>query len=236
MARASRPVALISGVAAGLGASLADAFAAAGYDIIGLARSNRAAAEIAALVAKQGGSYLHHSCDITQPIQVATALQRDAKRIAVAVHNAQALLIKPFGEISPDEFEEVWRVGCFGAMVVAQAVLPAMAARGHGVLIFTGATAAIRGGAKFTAFASAKFALRGLAQALAREYGASGIHVAHVVLDGLVEGPQTDRRFGPAPSARFKPDEVAQTYLQLASQPPSAWTQEIDLRPSAERY
>jgi len=236
MARASRPVALISGVAAGLGASLAGAFAAAGYDIIGLARSNRAAAEITALVAKQGGSYLHHSCDITQPAQVAANLQTDAERIAVAVHNAQALLIKPFGEISPDEFEDVWRVGCFGAMIVARAVLPAMAARSRGVLIFTGATAALRGGAKFTAFASAKFALRGLVQALAREYGPSGIHVAHVVLDGLVEGPQTDRRFGPATSARFKPDDIAQVYLQLASQPPSAWTQEIDLRPSAERF
>jgi NAD(P)-dependent dehydrogenase (short-subunit alcohol dehydrogenase family) len=121
-------------------------------------------------------------------------------------------------------------------MVVARAVLPAMATRGGGVLIFTGATAALRGGAKFTAFASAKFALRGLAQALAREYGATGVHVAHVVLDGLVEGPQTDRRFGPATGARFKPDDVAQIYLQLASQPPSAWTQEIDLRPSAERF
>ena len=204
MAGSSRPVALISGVAAGLGASLAGAFAAAGYDITGLARSDRAAAEVAALVAKQGGTYAHHSCDITQPAQVIAALQLNAERIAVAVHNAQSLLIKPFSEISPEEFDQVWRVGCFGAMVVAQAVLPAMAARGRGVLVFTGATAALRGGAKFTAFASAKFALRGLAQALAREYGASGIHVAHVVLDGLVEGPQTDRRFGPATGARIQ--------------------------------
>jgi NAD(P)-dependent dehydrogenase (short-subunit alcohol dehydrogenase family) len=167
---------------------------------------------------------------------VARALQADADRIAVAVHNAQSLLIKPFAEISPGEFEQVWRTGCFGAMVVARTVLPAMAAQGRGVLIFTGATASLRGGANFTAFASTKFALRGLAQALAREYCTSGIHVAHVVLDGLVEGAQTDRRFGPATGARFKPDDVAQIYLQLASQPPSAWTQEIDLRPSAERF
>ena len=121
-------------------------------------------------------------------------------------------------------------------MASAQAVLPHMAARKQGTVIFSGATAGLRGGANFSAFASAKFALRGLAQALAREFGPKGVHVAHVVIDGLIEAPQTDLRFGPAPTGRMDSKSVAQAYLGLAAQNPSAWTQEMDLRPFAEKF
>jgi NAD(P)-dependent dehydrogenase (short-subunit alcohol dehydrogenase family) len=111
-----------------------------------------------------------------------------------------------------------------------------MIAAGTGAIILTGATAGRRGNARFAAFASAKFALRGLAQSLAREYGPSGIHVAHVVLDGLIDGPQTQQRFGPARSPRMDPDAVAQAYVTLVDQDPSCWTHELDLRPFAERF
>lgn len=184
MTQSSRPIVLISGIAEGLGSSLAATFAAAGHDVVGLARSGKAAASCAAIVRENGGSYVHAACDITQPGQVAAALQAHLDRVAVIVHNAHVLLIKPFGEIPPEDFEQLWRVACFGAATVAQAVLPGMLAREAGVMIFTGATASIRGGAGFSAFASAKFAARGLAQALAREYGPRGIHIAHVILDG----------------------------------------------------
>jgi len=106
----------------------------------------------------------------------------------------------------------------------------------QGTVIFSGATAGLRGGANFLAFASAKFARRGLAQALAREFGPNGVHVAPVVIDGLVEGPKTDLRFGPAPAGRIEAKSVAQAYLDLAAQNPSAWTQEMDLRPFAEKF
>jgi NAD(P)-dependent dehydrogenase (short-subunit alcohol dehydrogenase family) len=121
-------------------------------------------------------------------------------------------------------------------MATAQIVLPHMIARGGGVIVLTGATAGIRGAAQFSAFASAKFALRGLAQSLAREFGPKGVHVAHVILDGLIDERQTDQRFGPTPSTRMNPDTVADAYLHLAWQHPSAWTQEMDLRPSSERF
>ena len=231
-----RPVLLIVGANEGLGASIARAFAADGYDVVGLARSDGAARQLTEPVEKAGRAYAHVTCDVTQPAQVAEALFPYADRIAVIVHNAATLLIKPFTETSMAEFEQVWRTACLGGFVAAQAVLPHMLARQSGTIILSGATAALRGGAKFAAFASAKFALRGLAQSLAREYGPHGIHVAHVVIDGLIDSPQTDRRFGPADAARMDPDVIARAYLDLAHQHPSAWTQELDLRPFSGRF
>jgi NAD(P)-dependent dehydrogenase (short-subunit alcohol dehydrogenase family) len=111
-----------------------------------------------------------------------------------------------------------------------------MRTRHAGTIILSGATAARRGGANFAAFASAKFALRGLAQSMSREFGPHGVHVAHVVIDGLIDAPQSDRRFGQAQSARMDPDAVARAYLALATQHPSAWTHELDLRPFSGRY
>ena len=236
MGNSTRPVLLLSGAAAGFGASLAGAFSAAGHDIVGLSRSSAAAAQIARAVEPRGGTYIHLECDITRPDEVAQVLQPHADSVAVLVHNAAALLIREFGATTVEEFEQVWRVGCLGAVTTAKVVLPRMAARGAGTVILSGATAGRRGAAKFSAFASAKFALRGLAQSLAREYGPKGVHVAHVVLDGLLDEPQTDQRFGPAQSARMNTDAVARAYLSLATQHPSVWTHELDLRPSAEHF
>jgi NAD(P)-dependent dehydrogenase (short-subunit alcohol dehydrogenase family) len=232
----ARPLLLVTGIASGLGGSMAATFADAGYDILGLARSTKAAASIASVVAAKGGGYTHLCCDVTKAADVAAALEPYVGRIGVVVHNAHAFLNKPFDQIDEAEFEMVWRVTCLGAMTVARLVLPHMVAAGHGTIILTGALAALRGNARFAAFASAKFALRGLAQSLAREYGPAGIHVAHVVLDGLVDEPQTEQRFGAAQSARMGPNSVAGTYLSLVDQEPSSWTHELDLRPYAERF
>jgi NAD(P)-dependent dehydrogenase (short-subunit alcohol dehydrogenase family) len=230
-----RPVLLLAGAGEGLGASIATTFARAGHDIVGLARSDRPAVKLMRLVREAGGTYIHAACDLTQPEEVTDALRPYVERIGVLVHNAAAFVMKPFAETTPAEFEHAWRVTSLGAFVTSQIVLPHMVARGNGTLIFTGATASLRGGAKFAAFASAKFALRGLAQALAREYGAQGIHVAHVVVDGLIDTAQTDRRVGSG-SQRMDPDAIARAYLYLATQDSSAWTHELDLRPSSERF
>lgn len=231
-----RPLLLITGIAEGLGAATARAFAEAGFDVLGVARSDRAVSVVARAVAERGGLYTHVTCDLTQPAALAAALDRDAGRVAVCVHNAHRLLIAPCEETTVEDFEQVWRVNCLGAFATARLVLPGMVARNAGTMIFAGATAGLRGGAKFTAFASSKFAVRGLAQALAREYGPRGIHIAHVVLDGLIDEAQSDRRFGPASSTRMDADAVASAYLQLARQHPSAWTQELDLRPYSEGF
>jgi NAD(P)-dependent dehydrogenase (short-subunit alcohol dehydrogenase family) len=235
MTDAARPVVVLAGVAEGLGASLARTFAEAGRDVIGLSRSDSPSVSLARLVREAGGTYIHAACDLTQPAEVTAAIRPYVERIGVLVHNAAALVMKPFAETTPAEFEHAWRVASLGAFVASQIILPHMVARGSGTLIFTGATASLRGGAKFAAFASAKFALRGLAQALSREYAPQGIHVAHVVLDGLIDAARTDQRFGSG-SKRMDPDAIAVAYLTLATQPPSAWTHELDLRPSAERF
>lgn len=236
MGNSVRPTLLLTGAAEGLGASVAATFAAAGHDVVGLARTNRASPHLARRVEQGGGAYTHLLCDITQPIDVAAALRPHADRIHVFVHNPHLLVIKPFEQTTADEFEQAWRVSCLGAMASAKIVLPHMIARGHGTIILTGATAGRRGAAQFSAFASAKFALRGLAQSLAREYGPKGVHVAHVILDGLIDEPQTDRRFGVSQSTRMDPGAVAAAYLELASQRPSARTHELDLRPFSERF
>ena len=235
MSNSERPVLLIAGAGEGLAASIATTFAQGGYDVVGLARSDRIAQHLTRLVREAGGTYVHCACDPTQTQQVGDALRPYLGRIGVLVHNAAAFVMKPFAETTPAEFELAWRVANLGAFVASQIVLPHMVARGAGTLIFTGATAALRGGAKFAAFASAKFALRGLAQALAREYGPQGVHVAHVVIDGLIDAVTTDQRVGTG-SQRMDPAAIARAYLYLAGQHPSAWTHELDLRPSSERF
>lgn len=232
----ARPLLLVTGIAEGLGAEIAAGFARAGHDVIGLSRSDRCATPIRQSVERHDGCYVHIACDVTSPSKLAAALAPYAGRIGVLVHNASVLLIRPFEKTTAIEFEHIWRVTCLGAMLSAQAVLPHMAARGKGTIIFTGATAAVRGGANFSAFASAKFALRGLAQSLAREYGPKGVHIAHLVLDGLIDEAQTDQRFGTSSTGRMSPQAIAQALVDLSAQHPSAWTHEMDLRPFSERF
>lgn len=234
--RPTRRTLLLTGAAEGLGAEIAETFARAGHDVVGLSRTRKSSEHMTRRVEEAGGKYVHIACDLTRPADVAGACGPLAREIDVLVHNAHALAIKPFEQISIGEFEQAWRVVCLGAMVSVQAVIPHMATRGQGTIILTGATAGRRGTASFSAFASAKFALRGLAQSLAREYGPKGVHVAHVVLDGLIDEPQTDARFGSAPSGRMKASAIAQAYVDLSAQHPSAWTHEMDLRPYSERF
>jgi len=236
MNRPVRRTLLITGIAEGLGADIAETFANAGHDIIGISRGHRSTENLARRVEQAGGRYTHLACDITQPATTAAAIATYADRIDVLIHNAHQIAIKPFERTTVSEFEQAWRVACLGAMISVQSVIAPMAARAQGAIILTGATAGLRGAANFAAFASAKFALRGLAQSLAREYGPKGVHVAHVVLDGLIDEPQTDRRFGTSSSMRMNSGAIARAYLDLSAQHPSAWTHEMDLRPHSERF
>jgi len=227
---------LLTGAAEGLGAALAETFAGAGYDVLGLSRTDRASDRIGRRVEQAGGSYTHLVCDLTQPADVTAILGPFADRVHVLIHNAHVLAIKPFAETTASEFEQAWRVACLGAMMSVQMVVSHMAARQQDTIILTGATAALRGASNFAAFAAAKFALRGLAQSLAREFGPKGVHVAHVVLDGLIDEPQTDRRFGSSPAGRMDPRSIARCYLDLTMQQRFAWTHEMDLRPFSEQF
>ena len=179
------------------------------------------------------------ACDLTNPSDVDGAFAEMTRRWgapSVVIYNAHTIALAPFGGTSREAFEDAWRVNCLGAFLVAQRSLPAMVERKRGTLIFTGATGSRRGGARSAAFSSSKFALRGLSQSLAREHAQSGIHVAHVLLDGLVWSERTRARFSAAEESCMPPERVAAAYLNLIEQDRMAWTHELCLRPWMEKF
>ena len=155
----------------------------------------------------------------------------------VLVYNAGLFQVGGILELTPEQFENAWKVNCFGAFLGAQQVLPAMLERGRGTILFTGATAALKGSARFAGLAVGKFGLRALAQSLAREFGLQGIHVAHIVIDGMIN---TQRVRSMLPDREdhtlVEPESIAQLYWQLHLQDKSAWTLELDLRPAVEKF
>ena len=140
-------------------------------------------------------------------------------------------------EASAADFERCWRTGCLGGFLVGREAARGMAARGSGTIIFPGATAALRGGAGFINLAVGKFGLRALAQSMARELGPKGVHIAHAVIDGQIDGPaHADQRADIAAGALLDPNAIAETYYQIHRQDRTAWTQELDLRPAVEKF
>ena len=223
-----KPLAMVAGAGAGLGQSLLARFEAEGLTAAGLGRTKPAQAV-----------GLFHQVDLADE-GAASAIY--AKLIAehgapkIVVHNAAELFIAPFEETSLADYERCWRSMVQSLIVLGHSVLKPMAEAGGGTLIVSGATASLRGGARFSAFASAKFALRGLTQSLAREFQSSGVHVAHVLLDGIIDTPNSRKLHSLDPSKMMHPDDIAQTYWQISQQPQSTWTQELDLRPSSESF
>ena len=149
IARSTRRTLLLTGAAEGLGADIAETFARAGYDVVGISRTDRSTELLTRRLEQAGGKYTHLACDIAQTTEVVAAIKRYADLIDVLIHNAHVLDIKPFEQTTASEFEQAWRVACLGAMGAVQAVIPHMAARAQGAIILTGATAGLRGAAKF---------------------------------------------------------------------------------------
>jgi NAD(P)-dependent dehydrogenase (short-subunit alcohol dehydrogenase family) len=227
-------VAVIAGANSGLGSALCELLVNRGFRVAALGRD----AAVRAIATEVPG-VIALACDLTIASEVDAAfavLEEAAGPAAVVVYNAHRLELRPSAEISLEVFEASWRVNCYGAFIVAKRAISAMLAHGGGTIIFTGATGSIRGGQRSGAFASSKFALRGLAQSLARELSPAGIHVAHIVLDGLIWSGRTRARFGPEEQACMSPRAVAAAYLAIIEQERSAWTHELDLRPSVEHF
>jgi short-subunit dehydrogenase len=224
--------ALIVGAGAGLSASLARAFARAGMKIALAARSVDKLSELA-----QETGAERYACDASQRDQVEKlfAALDGAGAPDVVVYNASYRTRGPFLALDPVEVEKAIIVSAFGGFLVAQAAVKRMLPRGRGAMLFTGASASVKGYAQSAPFAMGKFALRGLAQSMARELAPQGIHVAHFVIDG---GIRSARRPVPAdqPDSLLDPDAIAQTYLHVLQQPRSAWTHEIELRPWVEKF
>lgn len=225
--------ALIVGAGTGLSAALARRFAKAGMTV---ALAARRAAGLAPLAKEVGG--MAFACDAADAAAVArlfAAVETEIRAPDVVVYNAGYRTRGPFLELDPDEVAKTLAVTAFGGFLVAQAAVRRMLPQGHGALLFTGASASVKGYAQSAPFAMGKFALRGLAQSLARELSPQGIHVAHVVIDG---GIRSDRRPDPpqAPDSTLDPDAIAQTYLDLLRQHRSAWAWEVELRPYVEKF
>ncbi len=232
--------AIISGVGPGLGASLAKKFAKEGYMVGLLARSSDYIERLAQELNEHGTGALAISTDITQPDQVADCFAQIRKQLGavdVLVNHAGNAAWKTFTDLTPEEFEQSWRVCALGSFLCSQHALPDMLARGSGTILFTGATSAIRGRGAASAFSSAKFAVRGLAWSLAREVGPLGIHVAHVIIDGVIDTPSVRSILSEdTDEPLLDPDAIAETYWSLTLQDKSAWSFEVDLRPHNEEF
>jgi len=230
--------ALIVGAGSGLSASLARAFRKAGLKVALAARSVDKLADLA----KETGATTYQ-CDASDRAQVDAlfaALDAAKNTPDVVVYNASYRTRGPFIELDPPEVAKAIQVSAFGAFLVAQAAVKRMLPKvqqglGQGAILFTGASASVKGYPQSAPFAMAKFALRGLAQSMARELSPQGIHVAHFVIDG---GIASARRAMPAdkPDSLLDPDAIAASYLHVLQQPRSAWTQELELRPFVEKF
>jgi len=241
---ADQKVAVVIGAGDGLGGALARRFAQ-GRFVAGLfARDATRLARMASDIAATGGRAIVAPADARDETQVEALfdkLEREAGPIEVVIYNPGAMWRGPLVETDGETFKKVWRLTCFGGFVAGRAAAKRMVPRGHGTILFSGATASMRGSALFAAFASAKMALRGLAQSMAREFGPKGVHVAHVVIDGFIDTPAVRQKLpgrveAMPPDGAMKPEAIAEAYWQLHVQPRSAWTHELDLRPWCEKF
>jgi NAD(P)-dependent dehydrogenase (short-subunit alcohol dehydrogenase family) len=229
---------MVVGVGPGLGWALVKRFAAAGMRVAMGARNKE---KLDALLKREPladvGSY---ACDASDAGAVAALFDRVEREIGppdLVVFNAGAYRPGGILEIDPADFERCWRIGCYGGFLVGQAAARRMVPRGRGTILFTGATASLRGSASFANLAVPKFGLRALAQSMARELGPKGIHVAHVVIDGQIRSERYEHLLAQrGPDSLLEPEAIAEAYYQLHRQPRSAWSQELDLRPWVERF
>ena len=225
------PSALIVGAGAGLSASLARALAKEGVRVALAARSVE---DLDALKRETGATTF--ACDASARTDVEklfVELEAAGGAPEIVIYNASYRTRGPLIELDPTEVERSIAVSAFGAFLVAQQAVRRMLPKQSGAILFTGASASVKGYAQSASFAMGKFALRGLAQSMARELAPQGIHVAHVVIDG---GIKSARRSESSPASLLDPDAIAQSYLHLIHQPRSTWSWEIELRPWVEKF
>jgi NAD(P)-dependent dehydrogenase (short-subunit alcohol dehydrogenase family) len=225
--------ALIVGAGPGISASLARGLAAAGLRV-GVAARN--VEKLTPLAAETGAETF--AVDASQPAAVARLFEDADRRLGepdVVVYNASARAHGPIAELDPEAVRKAVEVSAYGGFLVVQQAARRMIPHGRGAILLTGASASVKGYPLSAAFAMGKFAVRGLAQSVARELGPKGIHVAHFVIDG---GVRSARRPDPAerPDSTLDPNGIAQTYLEVLRQPRSAWSLEVELRPWVESF
>lgn len=234
----ARETAIVFGVGPGLGWALAKRLITENIRVGAVARDET---KLNSLIKSEGDLGVRpYTADVSMNedvLRVFDYVDRDLGEPDVVVFNAGAYQKGNVLDIDPADFERCWRIGCLGGLLVGQAAARRMVKRGHGTIIFTGATAALRGSAGFANLAVPKFGLRALSQSMARELGPRGVHVCFVIIDGQIESERyrhlIDER---GEDSLLAPDAIAELYLQLHRQPRSAWSHEIDVRPWSEKF
>lgn len=245
--KAIKGVALLVGAGDAIGAAVARRFAAGGYTLCLARRDPEKSRAVVAEIEAGGGVARAVATDVRSEDAVQAlfaTVEAGLGPIAVCLFNAGANTKAPLTETSAALFTRVWQLACYGGFLTGREAARYMLPRGHGTILFTGATASVRGGAGFAAFAAAKFGLRAVAQSMARELGPHNIHVAHLVIDGGLDSEAIHRRraaAGETPEdlatdALIQTTSVAEAYWMLHHQPRDGWTHELDLRPYVERW
>lgn len=232
----AQPVCAVLGIGPGNGAAIARRFAREHYRLALLSRSTTFSEKLVTVL----GSARAYACDASNPDSMKSAfagIRKDLGEVDVLVYNAGSGTWGNVEDVSASDLENAWRVNVLGAFAAAREVIPAMKQRGSGSIIFIGATASRRGAARAAAFAQAKAAQRALAESMARHLWSSGVHVALVIIDGVVDLARTRERMPDKPESFFvKPDDVAATVWWLTQQPRSAWSFEVEARPFGENW
>ena len=228
-----------------IGAAIARRFAAGGYAVHGGRRQGEKLAPLAEEIAGTGGRFTGHTLDARTEEGIAAFLAAAEAQapLAAVIFNVGANVNFPLLDTTERVFRKVWEMACYAGFLTGREAARLMLPRGEGSIFFTGATASLRGGSGFAAFSAAKFGLRAVAQASARELGPQGIHVAHLVIDSGVDTAWVRGRIAEregtteiAPGRLMEPASIAETYWMLHNQPRDAWTHELDLRPSGEKW
>jgi len=237
-------VALVVGAGDGLGSAIARRFAREGFSVCVARRNGEKLDPLCREIKDAGGKAFGFSLDSRKEEQVVdlfAKIEKEVGEIEVTVFNVGGNVRFGILETTAKKYYKVWEMGCFAGFLTGREAAKYMVPREQGTIIFTGATASMRGSAGFAAFSGAKHGLRALSQSMARELGPKGIHVAHVVIDGAIDTPWIRATFPDMVKSLpthglLAPDEIAENYAMLYNQPQSAWTYEMDLRPSIEKW
>jgi NAD(P)-dependent dehydrogenase (short-subunit alcohol dehydrogenase family) len=234
--------AVVVGAGTGTGAEIAKLLSTEGYSVVLARRNADALAPLVTEIERDGGKAIAIGADASDEAQIVSLFEQSEQRFGaprVVVYNAAGFTMGPILEATSDQFEEMWRAASYGGFLVGREAARRMVPRGEGTILFTGATAAVKASANFAAFASGKHGLRAVAQSMAKELGPKGIHVAHLIIDGIIDVPRVHEQMPEFAASKgedglIDPKSIAATMLWLHRQPRNAWTFELDLRPFKE--
>jgi NAD(P)-dependent dehydrogenase (short-subunit alcohol dehydrogenase family) len=237
-------VCLIGGAGDATGSAIAKRFAKAGFIVCVTRRTPDANASLVHSIQAAGGRALAYQLDARREDEVIAlfnTIENEVGTLEVVVFNVGGSVRFPLLEMTAEKYFKTWEMCAMAGFLVGREAARVLLPKGRGTILFTGATASLRGGIGFSAFAGGKAALRALAQSMAREFGPQGLHIAHVVVDGVIDSErvrntQPERVAALGPQGLLEPDSIARAYLWLHEQTPDAWTFELDLRPGVEKW